>query len=78
MNLLEWKQEQGISFSEIARRIPCSQPYPGMIAKGKRPSWKMATRIQEITGGAVSRTNWYPDVAPPIGVVNAALAVNYP
>ena len=68
MTLDEWKQVSGLTYTAIATLIPCSKPYPGMIAKGKvRPSWKMACRIEEISSGQVSRTIWYPDRAPPIG-----------
>lgn len=32
-----------------------------MIAHGKaRPGFKMACRIEAVTGGSVPRTNWYP------------------
>lgn len=61
MSLQEWKDLQGISWSAFARLVPCSHPYPRMIASGQvRPSYAMAVRIEAITNGAVPRSQWYP------------------
>ncbi len=50
-----------ISYSSIARDIPCAAAYISMIARGKRrPSYDMARRIEQATNGEVSRFNWYP------------------
>lgn len=51
-----------ISYSSIAKLIPCHFSYIGKIANGTRmPSYAMARRIEQITNGEVKRTNWYPD-----------------
>ena len=69
MSLEEWRVMSGLTFADIAELIPCSKPYPGMIARGKvRPGFKMACRIEEITNGLVPRTNWFPEAYAPIGV----------
>jgi len=48
--------------------VPCSISYPRLLAHGlARPSYEMACRIEQITGGQVSRTQWYP--APDPGMV---------
>lgn len=68
MTLLEYMQERPeITYVDIARAIGCSDPYPGMIARGKaRPSFDMAIMLEKYTGGLVSRTNWYPAPDPQI------------
>ena len=58
--LARWCRGSGVTFSALARLIPCSVAYPAMIAKGTRPSWSMACRIEEITNGDVSKDLWFP------------------
>jgi ribosome-binding protein aMBF1 (putative translation factor) len=66
MTLTEYvkrSQEEGkdISYSSIARDIPCDVSYIGKVARGEKfPSYEMAVRIERVTYGKVSRTNWYP------------------
>lgn len=66
MTLQEYIKQQEdsgeiISYSEIARKIPCHVSYISKIANGERiPSYEMARRIEQITDGAVKRDNWYP------------------
>ena len=68
MSLDDWARYTGLTYTDIAKLIPCSQPYPGMIASGRaKPSWKMACRIEEISNGLVPRTNWFEDRAPTVG-----------
>lgn len=65
MTLTEYvkkSQNEGkdVSFSSLARDIPCDITYLAKIARGDRnPSYRMACRIENITNGAVPRTNWY-------------------
>lgn len=65
MTLYEYvkeEQEKGnpVTYSSIAREIPCKASYISMIALGKRrPSFDMAKRIDIITEGRVPITNWY-------------------
>lgn len=61
MSLEEYISAHGMTNTEFAKLIPCSYSYPSMIIKGKaRPGYKMAIRIESVTGGLVPRTNWYP------------------
>jgi ribosome-binding protein aMBF1 (putative translation factor) len=51
-----------VSYSSIARDVPCHVSLISKIANGDRtPSFQMARRIEQVTGSAVKRTNWYPD-----------------
>ena len=70
MTLLEYMQEHPqITYVDIARAIGCSDPYPGMIARGKAtPSFNMAIMLERYTGGLVPRTNWFPPPDPQINV----------
>lgn len=71
MDLNEWKRVTGGTFTWLASEIPCSTPYPSMLAAGKaHPSYKMACRIEQVTGGMVPRTNWYPEANALIGQAN--------
>lgn len=57
-------QEEGkkVSYSSIAREIPCHVTYIAKVANGTRmPSYAMARKIEQMTDGEVKRTNWYPD-----------------
>lgn len=60
MSLQQWLELMEMSYAAFARLIPCSIGYPRMIAQGlARPSYEMACRIENVTGGAVPRTRWY-------------------
>lgn len=73
MSLAEYIETTGISLTDFSKLIPCSYSYPGMIIKGKAtPSYRMAARIEQITGGLVPRTNWYP-AGEPVEDVEAEL-----
>lgn len=68
MTIREWCDLNEMSFNEFSKLVPCTQPYVGMMDSGKAtPSWKMAGRVEEITGGLVPRTRWYPERSEPIG-----------
>lgn len=61
LTLQEWLDASDLTYSALARLIPCSTAYPRMMAQGlSRPSYEMARRIEEISGGAVRRELWYP------------------
>lgn len=61
MTLQQWLEKENMRPGKFAKLIPCSAPYPGMIMRGDaKPSYKMAVRIEQITGGEVPRTNWFP------------------
>lgn len=60
----EYLSESNISNADIAAIVGCSAQYIGLIIGGKkRPSWKMALRLEKATLGAVSRENWYPSAS---------------
>jgi len=62
MNLKKYIESNNINCSIVARLIPCAPQWISQIVSGKRtPSYKMARRIEQITGGEVSRKHWYPD-----------------
>lgn len=53
---------ENVSYASIAKDIPCHFSYISLIASGRRrPSYDMARRIEQVTNGAVKRTNWYPN-----------------
>jgi hypothetical protein len=61
VSLQEWLEASEMTYHAFARLIPCSRSYPRTIALGlRRPSYEMAIRIEEVTGGLVPRTRWYP------------------
>lgn len=61
MGLKEYIEISGMSYSAFARLIPCAVSYPRLLAEGyARPSFEMAVRIEQLTGGCVPRTRWYP------------------
>jgi hypothetical protein len=50
-----------MSYSAFSREVPCSISYPRLLAQGlARPSYEMASRIEELTHGMVKRELWYP------------------
>ena len=62
VTLKEYIDASNLSYEGFAQLVPCSPTYPWMIANGKaNPGFKMACRIEALTGGVVPRTNWYPD-----------------
>jgi hypothetical protein len=57
----EWRRASNLTYSDVARLVPCSISYPRMWAHGlARPSYEMACRIEEVSEGLVRRTQWYP------------------
>ena len=65
MSLGEYLEATGITKTDFAALIPCAYSFPGMLINGKaRPSFKMACRIEQVTGGVVSRDLWYPPSDP--------------
>ena len=66
LTLQEWLEASNLTYRALSRLIPCSLSYPRLIAQGlARPSYEMAIRIEEISGGLVPRTNWYPAPTAP-------------
>jgi plasmid maintenance system antidote protein VapI len=59
MTLAEYIETMGLTQAAFAQKVPCSEAYISMIIKGKRPGWKMACRIENVTGGLVPLSNWY-------------------
>jgi len=65
MTLKEYIEASNLTYEAFAQLIPCSSTYPWMIAHGRaNPGFRMACRIEAVTGGIVSRTNWYPSETP--------------
>jgi transcriptional regulator with XRE-family HTH domain len=62
MTLREYLQSHGLTSEAFAKLVPCSDSYPWMLANGKAtPGWRMAKRIERITGGAVPASNWFKE-----------------
>ena len=60
--LSNWLASAGLTHQELASLIPCSRTMITLVANGTaRPSWKLASRIEEVTNGAVSKKYWYQD-----------------
>lgn len=61
MTLKDYIEQSNLSYEGFAQLVPCSPTYPWMIANGKaNPGFRMACRIEALTGGQVPATNWYP------------------
>lgn len=61
-----WLQASEMTYSEFSREVPCSISYPRLLAQGlARPSYEMAMRIEDLTGGMVTRELWYPSSTQP-------------
>src|SRR5690242_9654464 len=60
--LAAYLQSNGLTSAGFAKLIPCSETLPWMWANNKaNPSRKMARRIEQITGGIISRSLWDQD-----------------
>ena len=58
----EYLKEKQLSISKFAALVQCNRPYLTQIINGIRtPSFKLAKRIEQTTGGAIKRTYWYPN-----------------
>lgn len=69
LTLQEWLDLEGLSYSAFSRLVPCAVSYPRLLAHGlQRPSYEMACRIETITGGQVSREQWFPRSPMPVSV----------
>lgn len=61
LSLQEWLDATETSYSAFSRMVPCSVGYPRQLALGlATPSYKLACRIEQVTGGMVPRSRWYP------------------
>ena len=59
--LKEWLDVVGMSAIAFSREVPCSVSLPGQWIRGvATPSYRMACRIEQVTGGAIPRTLWFP------------------
>ncbi len=56
MQLKEYIKSKGIKISRLANQADCCQPMISMIINGiRRPSPNLALKIEQATGGAVTR-----------------------
>lgn len=59
MSLDEFLSLNSITHATFKDMILCAKPYVGMLRSGKaHPSYRMAVRIEQATGGAVPRSEW--------------------
>jgi len=61
ITLQQWLDASNLRYSDLARLLSCSLSYPRLLAQGLAiPSYEMAILIEQVTGGLVHRTQWYP------------------
>ena len=59
----------GRSQGAFAREVGISEAYLSQILAGKRtPSLSLMYRIEQVTGGAVTRMHWFPQTSSSEGV----------
>lgn len=55
MQLDDWMKENGLSDEQLAERVGSARTTISRIRRGKRrPSWNLAARLKEVTGGKVT------------------------
>jgi hypothetical protein len=66
MDLIGYRKTSGRSFAHLARLVGVHRHSLSEIAAGRRrPSWRLAGRIELETGGLVERAQWFPPVSDP-------------
>jgi transcriptional regulator with XRE-family HTH domain len=61
MDIKEYRQKFDLTYSDLAERCECGISTLANIVNGRaRPSFDLARRIEQATGGLVSHENWYP------------------
>jgi transcriptional regulator with XRE-family HTH domain len=60
MTLLKYRKQRGVTRADLAKRVGVHPHSLSQIAHGRRrPSWKLAGRIELATDGAVPRSLWF-------------------
>jgi transcriptional regulator with XRE-family HTH domain len=54
MRFPEWLKQSGMTQEAFAAKVGVTQGRISQIIQGKPPSWKLAAKIKEATGGEVS------------------------
>jgi DNA-binding XRE family transcriptional regulator len=66
VTLIEYRAQTGLTLAALARRVGANPHSISAIAHGRRrPSWKLAGRIEAATHGAVSRAEFFPTTSLP-------------
>jgi transcriptional regulator with XRE-family HTH domain len=59
MDLKTWREKQGMTQEELAKKLRTFQPRVSALESGRiTPSLRTAARIMEITGGQVTMADW--------------------
>jgi transcriptional regulator with XRE-family HTH domain len=61
MSIDEYLSAHGLTLRYFSRLCGCTPSRLTQIKRGARPSWELALRIEEATGGLVGREQWYPE-----------------
>lgn len=62
MNIKEFLNKYDVTHDQMARALNISSIYVSHLANGKKPSAKLALRIEEVTFGKVKRSELLPDL----------------
>lgn len=62
--LTSWRQDRGVTLTELARRVPMSKGYLSTIESGASCSMDIAHRLQVATGGQVTMEAIYAAQRP--------------
>jgi transcriptional regulator with XRE-family HTH domain len=76
MTLDSWRSTNGLSFAELGRRLGCSRQQALRLCQGSRtPGRATLRRVAELTGGAVTPNDFFPEAsAAPAGGLSAVPA----
>ena len=73
MKLHSWITDNKFTLASFAKEAGTSHAQISRILNGKRrPSWKLALRIQAATGGEVPASEWEPDIEQDVKKTEAA------
>ena len=71
MTLSQYLDAKKLTQAEFARLLGVNQGTVSKLCAGKNPSWHMATRISDATGGNVPVTAW-PNIRAVLDAVRGA------
>jgi transcriptional regulator with XRE-family HTH domain len=64
MTLDSWRAAQRLSFAELGRRLGCSRTQALRLCRGDRtPDRTMMRRVADLTAGAVTPNDFYPEAS---------------
>jgi transcriptional regulator with XRE-family HTH domain len=64
MDLSEFRAKEGLSLDNLAKQLGLrSKSYLSEVERGRRPSLKVAIKIEKLSGGQVTAASLCPDAA---------------